>query len=458
MRTLQRIGIGLLVGLFFTAGYASRQVITAREQLATAEHGRVLSPATRIAAANLQGAGDINFQPIQTLYVVVQNLREQYVEQLTPKDEGLMTYDALRAMLASLNDQHTRFVDPEQRKLITDAQEGKFHGIGAMLGYKKVASGSISEEHLTVITPIPSGPAAHAGLKSGDDIIEVNGKNVLPVDPFQRASQYLKDNRSGKTNRSQLRKLLQSEQDRIDNGIPISEARNILMSEDKESVELTIMRKGDAKPFKVKLKPEAFSVSPVDSSLINNGEFGYIKINCLSKGVDTQFASAVEEFKSKGADGLVIDLRNCASGDFDLALKIAGQLAPAKKFAVLEKSRGRREIVKIPGKVKAWSKPIVVLVNSGTARTTEVLASALRDNAGAKLVGEKTYGDSSYISLIEQKDGSCILMTNGKLLTSSGVDFTAKGIAVDTAVSSKGEGDAQLKSAVKLLSGEANRS
>lgn len=455
MRTLQRIGIGLLVGLFFTTGYAARQVITARNQM-NALNGHVLSPATRVAAADLRAAGDINFQPIQTLYVVVQNLREQYVEQLTSKEEGQMTYDAMRAMLASLDDQHTKFVDPQERKLITDAQEGKFHGIGVMLGYKKVPSGGISEEHLFVITPIATGPADKAGLNAGDDIIKVNGKNVLPLDPFQRATQYLKDNRSGKTNKSQLRKQLESEQDRIDNGIAISEAEDILTSKDKEPVELTIVRKGTAKPIKVKINPEIFSVTPVKSSLLDNGKIGYIKINCLSKGVDTEFASAVEGFKSKGADRLLIDLRDSASGDFDLALKIAGQLAPTKKFAVLEKSRGRKETVKTPGKAVSWNKPIAVLVNAGTARTTEILAAALRDSAGAKLIGEKTFGDSSFVSMIEQRDGSCILLTTGKLLTSKGIDYTAKGITVDVPL--KGTGDTQLNEAVEMLGHGANRS
>ncbi|MEN6356762.1 MAG: S41 family peptidase [Armatimonadota bacterium] len=456
MRTIHRIGIGLLVGLFFIAGYTARLGITARENVALLEQkAPALIPGTRIAAANLQGA-DINFQPIQTLYVVVQNLREHYVEQLTSKEEGLMTYDAMRAMLSSLEDPNTRFVDPTQRKLISDAEEGKFHGIGAMLGIKRIKSGDLTEEHLIIVAPIASGPAAQAGLQAGDDIIKVNGKIVLPFDPYLRANKFIKDNRNGKTDRIELRKQLESEQKRIDNGIAIMEARDMLQSEDDKPVELVVMRQGSPKEMTIKLKERKFTVAPVDSSIIDNGHLGYVKVNCLCKTTSNEFASAITDFKSKEVGGLVLDLRDTASGEVASAEAIGRLLEPGKKLGVLEKSRGRKSAIDIPEMHNAlWSKPVVVLVNAGTARTSEMLAASLKENGVAKLVGEKTYGDSAYVTLIEQKDGSAVLMTTGKLLTSKGIDFTGKGISVDVA---SGSQDAQLNEAVKLLAGSGDRS
>ncbi|MCE5322018.1 hypothetical protein LLG46_01745 [bacterium] len=459
MRTIYRIGIGLLVGLCFTAGYTVRLGITARENTALVEKKfPSLIQGTRIAAVNLQGA-DINFQPIQTLYVVVQNLREHYVEQLTKKDEGLMTYDALRAMLSSLGDPNTRFTDPDQKKLILDAQDGKFHGIGAMLGIKRIKTDGLTEEHLIVITPIPTGPAADAGLKSGDDIINVNGKIVLPFDPYMRANKLVKDNLNGKIDRNKLRKQLKSEQQRIDNGIAIMDAQDLLLSEDNKTVELTVKRNNSAKELTIKLQPRKITLAALASSIIDNGQIGYVKINCLRPGVEDDFASAINSFRSSSVSGLVLDLRQCASGNVESALSVAKQLTPGKRFAILQKSRDRKSNIEIAGNPStAWNKPVIVLVDSSTARTAEVLAAALKENGTARLVGKKTYGDSAYVTLIEQKDGSAVLMTTGKLLTSKGNDFTGKGISVDVDVASGDKNDTQLNEAVKLLAANGNRS
>ena len=165
MRTINRIGICLLAGVFFAAGYVVREHSTAREVKAAqaARRTALLAPGTRIASADFTGGANIDFRPIETLYSIVKDLREHYVEQLTPADEGNMTYDALRAMLGSLKDPNTRFIDPAMRRVVVDETLGKFHGIGADLGIKPTQSGEVVEEHLIIIAPLPSGPAEQAG-------------------------------------------------------------------------------------------------------------------------------------------------------------------------------------------------------------------------------------------------------------------------------------------------------
>jgi C-terminal processing protease CtpA/Prc len=185
MRTIHRIGIGLLVGLVFASGYATRiQCINRQQALARSSRNQAtrLSQGTRVASTQLADVADVDIRPLETLYTVLNRLKEHYVEQLTVEDEGKMTYDAVRTMLASFADPNTRFIEPAQRTVLADAEQGKFHGIGAILAIKQTwkpnkqkPSQPISEEHLIVATLLPNSPAAKAGLKPGDEIVAING-------------------------------------------------------------------------------------------------------------------------------------------------------------------------------------------------------------------------------------------------------------------------------------------
>ena len=169
MKTSYRIVYGVLICLMFASGYLARnsvakceedrQRLNKREVLSTKTRG------TQVASSTLAATGSVDLRPSETLWQVVVSVREQYVEQITAKDEGKMTYDAVRAMLASLKDPNTRFFKPEQWRALSDAQEGKFHGIGAWFGVRLIKTGGFTDEHLIVIAPVPGGPADKAGLK-----------------------------------------------------------------------------------------------------------------------------------------------------------------------------------------------------------------------------------------------------------------------------------------------------
>ena len=463
MSTFRRVSIGCLVGICFAAGYGARLNSMAREEaiLRCVRRAPVSAPGISVASARLEGAGNIDLRPLEVMLTVLKSLREHYVDQISASDEGKMTYDSLRAMLSSLDDPNTRFLDPAQRKLVTDAAEGNFHGIGVILGIKRTKSGNLSEEHLVVISPVESGPAAKAGLRPGDDIVAVNGRAVLPFDPYQKANEIIKLEWNKKVlEPSEVRKHLKAEQKRIEAGIPLLEAENLLESEDQKEVELSVLRKGSPKEVNFKITPRAFTVIPVTSSFLEDENLGYIKINCFSTGTGEQFETAVRDLKSRGAKGLVLDLRNLAGGGLEPALEVARPLLPGKFLAIERKSRDRQSAIKVgeyPA-ADAWSGPIAVLVNSGTARMSEVLAAALRDSASAKLVGERTYGDCSAVTLVEQRDGSGVAMRTGLLAPAKGGDYSGKGLAVHVGVASAASGDPQLRAAIKLLGAMAGRS
>lgn len=460
MQTSHRIVIGILVGLLFAGGYTARMSNMSVEN-AVLQKNVTVEVGDQYASTALEG-GSVDFRPFETFYVFLENLRRHYVDSITPETEGKMTYDALRAMLGSLNDPNTRFVEPEQKQVIADAAEGKFHGIGAILGVKRVKSEDFTEEHLIVINSLPTSPAEKAGLKPGDDIVAVNGKVILPFDPYQRIEKMIKDARkSPAEQRKKFQAILEAEQKRLESGMMIVDAEALLMGKDKKEVELTVERRGVKDAVKVKIEPHDFTVDPVSTAIVEGEKFGYIKLNTLTRQTAEPLSDALKQMDSKNISGIVLDLRNVSGGEADSAKQAASLFAPKKTFAVLQQSRGRKSTVGIPeaeGQMHVWRKPVVVLVNGGTARMAEVLASALKDNGVAKLVGEKTYGDLAYTTMMEQADGSAVIMTTGMFLTGRGGNYNGIGIPVDVSVASAGDGDPQLAEAIKQLGSSAGRS
>ncbi len=454
MTTFRRIAIGCLVGLLFAAGFGARLNCAAHER-AIARSFPTAMPGTRVASADV-AAGNVDMRPLEIMLTVLKSLREHYVDQITPQQEGKMTHDSLRAMMALLDDPNSRFVDAEQRKIIADANEGTYHGIGAILGVKKVKTGNITEEHLVVVTPIEAGPAAKAGIKPGDDIRAIDGKAVLPLDPFQRANEIVKEDRGKKI--SDIRKHLSAEEKRIKSGMPIVEAENTLVTQDDKEFELTIARKGSSKEIKVKVQPGRFQVDPVNVKLLAGDNLGYVKINALTASTGKAFQDAIRQVKSGGAKGLIIDLRSVAGGGLEFAREVAGPVIGGRTLAIERRSRGRRLPLKVADHPvdDSWNGPIAVLVNGGTARMSEVLAAAFRDGASAKLVGEKTHGDLSEATVLDQKDGSAVIMTIGEFLSPKGIAYNGKGIPVDVQVASSAA-DAQLEKAIKLLSSAGDK-
>lgn len=459
MRTIHKIIIGALIGLFFAGGYGLR-IQSDRLQSSVAISAGAQVEGTQVASTSLDMAG-ADIRPLRTLYSVLRSVREHYVDQITSKDEGKMTYGAIRWMLASLNDPETRFIEPEQRKLLGEAREGRFSGIGAVLAIKQTlrplddkdkekAKDPITEESLIVATVLPDSPAAKAGLKCGDEIVAINGKDVLPFNPYQHVTDMMKQDDVRSMERPRLIKMLDDEQKRIDDGISIIDAERMLMSDDKKPIELKLAAKPPLKPATITIKPAELKIEPVDNVHVIKNDIGYIRVGFFGKNTPDEFSAAMRKLEAEKLSGLIVDLRSSTGWDILAADKVASWFAPRKVMAFRVRSHGRKDLIRIPtAEGKPWTKPLVVLVDRSTSKAPELLAAALRDGGVAKLVGERTFGNFVDSTMLDLADGSAVIMSTGKYVTGKGGDYQNKGVPVDIEAMTDEE---QMSEAIEALS------
>jgi len=388
-------------------------------------------------------ASPVSMDLMQLFYSVFKYVEKQHVDYM-PEMAKPMAYGAVRAMLQSLNDPNTRFLEPDEARLLREAAQGNFYGIGAVLTVVRKVTQDVERRELTVVAPLPGSPAERAGLEPGDVITEIDGKWVIAYDPFRQVQ------RSG-VRGNELVKALEDARKRVLAGLDLRKAMNALTNKDQGTMTLTVRRSNST--LKVKVTAGVLSVDPVAYKLLP-GEVGYLRIVQFNARTPERLKASLAGLGNR-LQGLVIDLRNNPGGSVESASQVAAMLAKSPALAVMETRTGeskRRQPVNINAnpRVKA---PVVVLVNRGTANVAEVLAVLLRDKAGAKLVGERTFGDGLVQTFVPLPDGSAFTMTTGKFLTWSGGDFHGKGIfpAVSAPTVPKQGHDLALEKAVNLL-------
>lgn len=437
MRIKQQFTVAFMVVTTMAVGFVARigyDYIDFRSQFSREGIYRQGSAYARNAVpADTDQRSDVDLRPLEVFYEVLDHVRKDYVEPLPKSKESDLTRGAVRQMLDSLRDPETRFLASTEAKVAQDANEGKFHGIGAVITVKKAQLPDSIEEQLVVTDTLPGSSAREAGLQTGDVISEVDGKTVLPYDPFQRADKYIKQTRNGEITRDQLIKLLQAEDNRIKDGISFQKAEDMLTGMDGKDYTLTVVRKGSKDPLKIKVASKDITIDAVTYKMVDES-IGYIRINLFVKPADKEFAEAVADLKSKGANSLIIDLRDTPGGTIEEAQSIAGYLVKDQPISVMQLPHSEKKKLKplvIPSGSTSWNGPVAVLVNGGTNGVSEVIAGALREDSGAKLVGETTFGDSLQDSLIMLRDGSAITMITGKYTTPEGQDYFQKGLVPD---------------------------
>jgi carboxyl-terminal processing protease len=344
-------------------------------------------------------------------------------EYLNPVPDASVLFDgAARGLLDALGDPYTRYMDARAFREFSQDTQGFFFGIGIFI--------DIRDGGLIVVQPIEGTPAQRAGLRAGDRIRRINGVAT--------------------------------------DGMAIQEAVSRIRGPAGTRVTLTIAR--PERTFDVEITRArvqivtvqgAGALDPAIGRRLTAERIGYVRILTFNDQTAGEVAAELERIRRAGARGLLVDLRNNGGGLLDAAVDVAGRFVPQGRPVVHIVGRDGRRTTERAGGGPKVGLPVVVLVNEFSASASEILAGALRDSAGAALVGRQTFGKGVIQSVFPLRAGGGAAITTAKYLTPSNHDIHGRGIPVDVAVGDRLEGkgeaevarilDAQLRRGIDVL-------
>lgn len=311
-------------------------------------------------------------------------VRTQYLNRTYPSQKE--AYSAIREMLEKLGDPYTRFLDPEQFKSMRIDTSGELTGVGIQIAQDE------KTKEIKVIAPIDGSPASKAGLLAKDVLLKVG--------------------------------------DKATKGMDINEVVALIRGPVNTNVTLTILRGGQTKVFN--LKRERIELKAVRSSVKTSsaGPIGYIRLSQFSSHAPDEMRKAIRELSQKNVAGFILDLRSNPGGLLHASTEIARMWINDAPIVSTVDRRGISERV-TAGRSSLTDKPLVVLVDGGSASASEILSGALQEDDRAVLVGTKTFGKGLVQSVRPLGDGSGMAVTIAKYFTPSGRDINKKGIEPD---------------------------
>jgi carboxyl-terminal processing protease len=314
-------------------------------------------------------------------------IRREYLARNYATQED--AYKAAQEMLERLKDPYTRFMNPAQYRNMQVETRGELTGVGIQIAQDE------KTKEIKVISPIEGSPASTAGMMSKDVIIRIDDKSTQ--------------------------------------GMDVNQAVSLIRGPVNTPVTLTIRRNGEEKVFKlVRAKIE---IHPVRTSLKQtpDGTVGYIRLNQFSENAAPEMRAAIRELESKNVRGYVLDLRGNPGGLLFASVEIARMFINQGRIVSTVNRRGDNDPLMARGN-NITDKPLVVLIDGGSASASEILSGALRDNKRATLVGTRTFGKGLVQSVQPLGNGCGIAVTISKYFTPNGTDINKKGINPDIEV------------------------
>ena len=349
------------------------------------------------------------YEKIDLFGEVLEKIKQEYVDDI---DQADVMDSAINGVLQSL-DPYSAYMSPELFKSMQTESKGEFGGLGIEIGME---AGVVK-----VIAPIADTPAEKAGIKAGDYIVRINNEQV-----------------QGKT---------------------LMEAVKLMRGPVGSSIELTIRRKGEKKSLTFEIERQIIEVKSVESKILGNKKnIGYIKLKSFNENSDKQFIQKVKNYEKQKLIGYIIDLRNNPGGLLNQAIAITdffldkGEIVSTKGRRI---SETRKFFARTGDGIKG--KPIIVLINNGSASASEIFAGALKDHKRAIILGESSYGKGSVQSIIPLRNGGGIRLTISKYYLPSGKSISEVGVSPDIVVKEESEfkmdsdSDNQLNYAIKLF-------
>lgn len=315
------------------------------------------------------------------------DVRTSYLERnYTSQEEA---YEAVREMLGQLEDPYTRFMDPQEFSNMQIDTSGELTGVGIQISQEE------ETEEIVVVAPIEQTPAYEAGLLTGDVITAIDGKST--------------------------------------EGMDLSDAVNLIRGPVNSSVELTISREGE--PISFELTRARIEIHPVRYSVESSpeGTVGYIRLTQFSANAAAEMREAIKDLEEKNVTGYVLDLRSNPGGLLFASIDIAQMWIDEGTIVSTVDRKGISD-EEVANNRALTDRPLVVLVDGGSASASEILSGALQDDGRAVLVGSQTFGKGLVQSVRGLADGSGVAVTIAKYLTPSGRDINQLGIEPDFVV------------------------
>ena len=346
--------------------------------------GVLVSIGHGVLAERESAQASLPVEELRTFSDVFGRIKNDYVESVEDKE---LLENAIRGMLTGL-DPHSSYLDVEQFKELQVGTTGQFGGLGIEVG--------MENGFVKVIAPIDDTPAQRAGIEAGDLVIRLDDTPVK--------------------------------------GMSLNDAVKVMRGEPGTDIELTIVREGLDKPFQVTITRDIIKVRSVKRRTLEPG-YGYLRISQFQSKTADYLEDAIRDLKKENDDnlkGLVLDLRNNPGGVLNGAVAVSDAFL-TKGLIVYTEGRiddSRLRFNATPDDLLD-GKPIVVLVNQGSASASEIVAGALQDHKRAIILGSQTFGKGSVQTILPLSGGTALKLTTARYFTPSGRSIQAEGITPD---------------------------
>lgn len=315
---------------------------------------------------------------------------------------------ATKGMVDALGDPYSYYLDRDNYNELNAQIEGSFGGIGVEFDTDK-------NRRLVIMAILPGTPAAGAGLKSGDVIVQIDDSDATQMS--------------------------------------MMEAAKLLRGTAGTTVTVRVWREQENKYLSVKLKREQISMPSVTGKIIpEHPEIGYVRVANFNRGSTiTQLDQVLEEIGKKGYRALILDLRGNPGGDLQTAVELAGYFVAPNPVVRIVHRGGAEEAWRSNREKPFLTAPLAVLIDGGSASASEIVAGAIKDNSSGTLIGARTFGKGLVQTVFDLDGRVGMRLTTDKYLTPKGIDINKKGIDPDLEVKQPDKGDLQLDRAVQLL-------